>query len=110
MDWQGWGFAHGYQGTLHHPKSNLSKRKEKKKKIHILDVFFSTRAILIRITPNIISGAEGRVFVVIREVTVLVPRCTSVLDECEGLSCKVLSRVGQSCIGVEVLQRVPKPM
>ena len=94
MVWQGWGFAHSYRGTLvRQTKSNMSKHKEKKRKIHILSVFFSARVILVGIT-DIVGGAEGHVTVVIGEVTVLIPRCTSVLDECEGLSCKVLSRLG----------------
>ena len=87
----------------------MSKRKEKKRKFHILSVFFSARVILVGIT-DIIGRAEGRVTVVIREVTVLIPRCALVLDECKGLSCKALSRLGRSCIGVEVWQCAPKPM
>jgi hypothetical protein len=81
----------------------MSKRKEKKRKIHVLSGFFSTRVILILIgVTDIIGRAAGRVTMVIGEVTVLIPRCALVLDECEGLSCKVLSRLRRSCIGVEV--------
>jgi hypothetical protein len=72
----------------------MSKRKGKtRRRSHVYSEFFGIRVIPIGMIPNIVGRAGGHVIVGIVEVISIIIGRSSVLDKCQGFSCKVLSRL-----------------